>query len=82
MKVRDLKRQLEEADDNAEVLLSMMNRPDSDKELVNTGTTKRPVMRLLWGDLYNTREVQNAYCCNDDRYGGPAFLIEAGVDSP
>jgi hypothetical protein len=78
----ELKRKLADIDDDAEVLLSVNGGREGLFEVINVGTEKRRKIATLWGNPYQTREVNNAYGCNDDRYGGSVFLIEVGEESP
>lgn len=80
MNVGELKKALKDLPDNAEVLLSV-------NCVTEFGTVDRPyrsrgehhVMKhVVWGNKYQTREVHNAYGCNDDRYGGRALCVEVG----
>jgi hypothetical protein len=62
---------------NAEVLLSVQGGPTDRFDTQVVGTKHKRTV-TLWGDKYQTREVGNAYGCNDDRYSGRIFLIEVG----
>lgn len=82
MTVAELMEKLNEADPEAVVLLSVNGGREGMFEDLEIGLPNRRRMVRLWGDRYNTREVNLAYTCNDDRYGGPAFNIEVGEESP
>lgn len=82
MTVKELLVRLADADPDGVVLLSVQGGPEDRFEDIEIGLPNRRRSVRLWGDRYQTREVGNAYTANDDRYGGPAFVIEVGEESP
>lgn len=83
MKVKSIRKAIKDLDDDAEVLLSVNTGRTDDFETItktyrSMGET-RHLQLYVWGDRYQTREVNNAYQANDDRYGGAVLLIEVGT---
>ena len=79
MKVGELFAIISQLDPKAEVILSVNGGPEGRfKDIIENEHARRQVTVRCWGNRYQTREVGNAYGCNDDRYGGSVLCIEVG----
>lgn len=81
MTVRELQAVLDEIPGDAIVMLKL---PFTDKVQFGKKRDGTPDMRRAeWGDIYNTREIEKAYRCNDDRYEqNHTVVIEIGEEGP
>lgn len=81
--VAELQAILDDIPGDAVVMLSVARNTDMERIERTFGKRTSTYRVVVWGNEYQTREIHNAYSCNDDRYDqNSTVVIEVGELGP